>query len=72
MKYGEYLKSQKIPEWEEAYIDYDTLKNMIKGLEEAQLLVPVEAGIGTSLSIPPPTNAAGIHMWTRENSSSGF
>lgn len=62
MKYGEYLKSQKIPEWEEAYMDYDTLKNMIKGLEEAQLLVPVEAGIGTSLSIPAPTNAAGVHV----------
>jgi len=40
MKYGEYLRSQKIPEWENFYLNYDKLKEMIKELEANQLAAP--------------------------------
>ena len=33
MKYGEYLLSQRHPGWEEQYLNYDALKNLIKSLE---------------------------------------
>lgn len=38
MKYGEYLRSQKLPEWEKFYLNYDKLKEMIKELEAIHLL----------------------------------
>ncbi len=34
MKYGEYLLSQRYPGWEEYYLDYDSLKKLIKDLEQ--------------------------------------
>lgn len=40
MKYGEYLNSQKVPEWQHYYLDYDRLKGMIKELEEIHLAMP--------------------------------
>lgn len=42
MKYGEYLNSQKVEEWQEFYLDYDRLKQMIKELEELNLQVHEE------------------------------
>ena len=60
MKFGEYLRSQKVPEWQYSYLDYDRLKNMIKDLEERHLSLPQDTGKGTSLSIPRQTNAAGM------------
>lgn len=60
MKFGEYLRTQKAPEWQDYYIDYDQLKQMIKELEEIHLAVaPVNQRIA-SLSVPVPTNAAGM------------
>ncbi len=38
MKYGEYLNSQKSPDWSEYYLNYDNLKKMIKQMEEVHLL----------------------------------
>ena len=46
MKFGEYLKSQKVAEWEESYLDYDKLKKMIKQLEESKLFSPDSNGKG--------------------------
>lgn len=61
MKFGEYLRSQKTDEWKDFYLDYDQLKKMIKQLEQAHLMVPQSSiSGGTSLSIPRPTNAAGM------------
>lgn len=61
MKYGEYLKSQMHAAWQEAYLDYDALKDLLKGVEDSQLLVP-DRDVQTSLSMPPPSNAAGMHV----------
>lgn len=46
MKFGEYLHSQKVPEWQHSYLDYDQLKNMIKELEEIHLAAHVENSKG--------------------------
>ncbi len=34
MKFGEYLLSQRCPGWEEWYLDYQALKNLIKALQD--------------------------------------
>ena len=34
MKFGEYLLTQRYPGWEDAYIDYHALKNIIKALQD--------------------------------------
>jgi SPX domain len=34
MKFGEYLKDNKTPEWTIEYMDYDELKSIIKQLED--------------------------------------
>ena len=62
MKYGEYLNAQKLPEWSEFYLNYDKLKKMIKQMEEVHLSAPSDDSKATSLSIPRPTNAAGVPM----------
>jgi SPX domain protein involved in polyphosphate accumulation len=59
MKFGEYLREQKNPEWQNSYLDYDKLKDMIKELESRHVGVLV-TGKGTSLSVARPTNAAGM------------
>ena len=61
MKFGEYLREQLNPEWKEMYMDYDRLKKLIKLLEEVHLGAPRSFNtFGTSLSVPVPTNAAGM------------
>ena len=60
MKFGEYLRSNAVPEWHDKYLNYDKLKKVIKILEERHVGLPDSTGIGTSLSVPPPTNAAGV------------
>jgi SPX domain protein involved in polyphosphate accumulation len=47
MKFGEYLRSQKVVEWQHFYLDYDQLKNMIKELEEIHLAAPTDKSTGT-------------------------
>lgn len=44
MKFGEYLRSQKVPGWEKFYLDYDKFKQMIKELEEIHLINPQNTG----------------------------
>ncbi len=46
MKFGEYLKSQKVPDWQQSYLDYDKLKKMISELEESKLFSPDDTGKG--------------------------
>eukprot|EP01031_Cornospumella_fuschlensis_P036887 gene36887-44750_t len=60
MKFGEYIRDQKVPEWQFYYLDYDNLKEMIKALEAIHLAAPLDTEKVTSLSIPRPTNAAGM------------
>ena len=36
MKFGKELKSQMVPEWTEAYIGYDSLKNLLKDISHFQ------------------------------------
>ena len=61
MKYGEYLETHMVKEWEEYYVSYKKLKKILKILS-AQLLTkpPTEWTIGVSLSTPAPTNAAAM------------
>lgn len=63
MKYGEYLETHMVKEWEEYYVSYKKLKKILKILS-AQLLTkpPTEWTIGVSLSTPAPTNAAAMPM----------
>jgi SPX domain protein involved in polyphosphate accumulation len=44
MKFGEYLNASKVPEWENNYLDYSTLKKIIKQLEEKFLTNPHGTG----------------------------
>lgn len=64
MKFGEYLNNNQEPEWVSYYINYDKLKKIIKTLEELHLGVGIQENteIGTSLSVPRPTNAAGMPL----------
>jgi SPX domain protein involved in polyphosphate accumulation len=63
MKFGEHLISHKFKEWEDKYLDYDRLKKMIKNLEALHINRNPTLGTGgTSLSVPVPTNAAGIPL----------
>jgi SPX domain protein involved in polyphosphate accumulation len=61
MKFGKYLLENREPEWESSYVDYNYLKKVIKSLEAVQPISP-SATMATSLSIPRPTNAAGVPM----------
>jgi SPX domain protein involved in polyphosphate accumulation len=44
MKFGKWLKSHKIPEWEQSYLDYDKLKKLIAQLEDTHLMLPQTNG----------------------------
>jgi SPX domain protein involved in polyphosphate accumulation len=46
MKYGEYLSAQKNTEWNEYYLDYDRLKDMISELEDLLLVSPTSSSRG--------------------------
>ena len=60
MKFGEHLTDNKVQEWKSMYLDYDKLKKMIKSIESMQISSSITTEKGTSLSVPRPTNAAGI------------
>jgi SPX domain protein involved in polyphosphate accumulation len=62
MKFGEYLDTNKNPAWADSYLDYNKLKKMIKALEQQLISRQTFTGQGTSLSVPTPTNAAGIYQ----------
>lgn len=66
------MNSQKVPEWQHYYLDYDRLKEMIKELEEIHLVMPSENNKATSLSIPRPTNAAGMPLAGKQISQEQF
>jgi len=59
MKFGLYLSENKEPGWEAMYVDYDYLKKVIKSLQSVDIASP-KPGVGTSLSVARPTNAAGV------------
>lgn len=62
MKFGAYLFEHLEKGWEDSYIDYNRLKKIIKTLE-SQHVNQAQSGFGiagTSLSVPMPTNAAGV------------
>jgi SPX domain protein involved in polyphosphate accumulation len=46
MKFGEYLRNEKVSEWQHFYLDYDKLKSMIKELEDIHLAAPMDTGKG--------------------------
>ncbi len=69
MKFGEYLRENKIPEWDSFYLDYDLLKKLIKELENfATASVPTGEHT-TSLTTPEPTNASGMPVLARTGST---
>jgi SPX domain protein involved in polyphosphate accumulation len=67
MKFGEYLKEGKNPEWTHSYLDYDKLKTMISDLMEAHVGAAHDTGRGASLSVARPTNAAGMPLGAKED-----
>jgi hypothetical protein len=71
MKYGEYIKKNLALEWAQHYLDYDLLKSTIYNLadEAKHTSVHNEMERTTSLSVPLPTNAAGVPVepTTQEN-----
>jgi hypothetical protein len=71
MKYGEYLETNMVKEWEDNYVSYKKLKKILKILS-AQLLTkpPTEWTIGVSLSTPAPTNAAAMPVGGESESES--
>lgn len=63
MKFGEKLFEDAVPEWKEYYLSYDVLKKLIKKLEEFQqfaLINTENTTMTTSLTVPLPTNRAGM------------
>ncbi len=79
MKFGEYIQSNKTQEWSAMYIDYERLKDLIKRIHDKYKSMMVEnpittaANTHTSLSIPLPTNAAGMPMaLSRVNEGGGY
>lgn len=65
MKFGAYLSAQVVEEWRDAYLDYKSLKTMIKALAEvetAQVMDVGRTGYGervTSLSAAPNQESQG-------------
>ena len=55
MKFGEYLKDNKTPEWTNEYMDYDELKSIIKQLEdrsgEAQMVAQSFKQVSLTMSL---------------------
>lgn len=74
MKFGEHLRNNRLPEWVNYYIDYDKLKKTIKELEQKHLEVnaatDTSGPYGTSLSVPRPTNAAGMPIQLTDSETS--
>lgn len=69
MKFGLYLQDHIVPEWEQYYIQYDELKRMIRVLADVESKTmassPTLGKIGfSSLTVPPPTNAAAMPLKT--------
>lgn len=64
MKFGDYLQENINQEWSSNYLHYDDLKDLIKQLEDqlAQMNATEYTTKGTSLSIPPQTNARGLPL----------
>mmetsp|Transcript_16457 Transcript_16457/g.27503 ORF Transcript_16457/g.27503 Transcript_16457/m.27503 type:complete len:711 (-) Transcript_16457:289-2421(-) len=64
MKFGQYLLDNKYPEWSDQYLDYDTLKKIIKSLEQVTFNTttgsPTEKVEKVSLTKSQPTNAKGV------------
>ena len=59
--FGAHLAANMVPEWRAAYVDYDKLKQIIDVLQKKEGLLTAPASLtqGPSLTVPPPTNAAG-------------
>ncbi|KAL8121811.1 phosphate transporter PHO1 homolog 3-like [Apium graveolens] len=49
MKFGKELRSQMVPEWEEAYLDYEYLKTILKDIQHSR-----------QVHEPPPANPPGL------------
>ncbi|KAK1390601.1 phosphate transporter PHO1-like [Heracleum sosnowskyi] len=49
MKFGKELRSQMVPEWEEAYVDYEYLKTFLKDIQHYR-----------QIHKPPPANPPGL------------
>lgn len=60
MKFGKYLEANKEPAWAEYYLQYGKLKHIIKDLQAKNLQSPGPDTKNVSLSVPAPTNAAGV------------
>ena len=58
MKFGQHIKQSMVAEWEEHYMRYGLLKEVIKSLEASHLGSPQHRSYLLSMSIPPTTNAA--------------
>jgi SPX domain protein involved in polyphosphate accumulation len=71
MKFGKYLQENREPEWEASYVDYNYLKKVIKSLEAIQPTSPGSLST-TSLSVPRPTNAAGVPLPTNKLTQESF
>lgn len=75
MKFGEYLQNQVHTPWSAQYLDYDELKNLIKVLEDQFLVMNVTDTTmttkGTSLTVPPQTNARGMPVGRSPSSAGG-
>lgn len=70
MKFGEYLNSNKSPEWDVMYINYGELKEVIKELENQVASHSLDAGLERkSLSVARPTNSAGQQIESVEELS---
>ena len=71
MKFGEQLVKGKNPEWAEYYMDYFKLKEMILELEKniSNQASDNLTETKTSLSVPRPTNAAGVPNEQEKQSS---
>jgi SPX domain protein involved in polyphosphate accumulation len=59
VKFGEYLRNNAANDWAPMYLNYAELRRIINDLEVLKFGEQESTGIGTSLSVPRPTNAAG-------------
>jgi len=55
--------NNRVQEWKTSYLDYEALKKMIDALADLHVMNPQGTGEkGASLSVPRPTNAAGMPL----------
>lgn len=64
MKFGEYLEKNQDRGWADKYINYGYLKQLIKDLQSRQSEAIDPTARITSLSVPRPTDSAGMPMQT--------